>query len=324
MPWASWVVGAHLLLVLGPATPRWLEARPQAPPQHAPALQATAPRITFIRPQGPPTAPNPSATHAHSSTPTPPASAQDLPGLRLPPSRTLAYALHGNSRGQRLEGDAELAWHHDGRRYEASLWQQTGAGRREMHSTGAVGALGLAPARFGDRTQRSGDANGGEGRRSEQALHFDTAVHASGTPARRVRFSSKLPETLMPEDAQDRLSVLLQLAARVAGLGRPLRPGDRLVLPVAAARWAGEWEFRFEAEERLALAPAQAGGLRRPLPVLRLHRTAAGPHDLDVEVWLAPSLDYLPVRWRLAQDNGDWLEQHWMGADPDPKPSASP
>jgi hypothetical protein len=46
---------------------------------------------------------------------------------------------------------------------------------------------------------------------------------------------------------------------------------------------------------------------------LHLRRRPEGPHDLDIELWLAPDLDYLPLQWRLAQDNGDWLEQRWTG-----------
>ena len=353
-------MAAHLLLVLGPATARWLEAAPHPPALRSHALHLQALSIVVAetaalpktgaaqtRALAPPQAPVPTqqATPARAPTPMPlPTDAnthstttstsstrlasaptdttvtdtpQKLPTLRLPPSRTLAYTVQGLSRGRPLEGSAELAWRQDGQQYEAWLWQETGGGRREMRSTGTVGARGLSPSRFGDRTERAD-------RGSEQALHFDMAVHDNGAPARRVRFSSNLPETLMPEDAQDRLSVLLQLAAQVAGLGRPLRPGDRLTFSVAATRWSGQWEFRFEGEEQLALPPAQKGAPRASLPVLRLHRAPAGPHDLDIRVWLAPSLDYLPVRWRLVQDNGDWLEQHWTGAEPGPRNSLPP
>jgi hypothetical protein len=33
-----------------------------------------------------------------------------------------------------------------------------------------------------------------------------------------------------------------------------------------------------------------------------------------VEIWLAPALGYLPVRIRLTQDNGDYVDQQWRSS----------
>lgn len=261
-----------------------------------------------------------SRTDGAAREPASPATRGVIP--RLPPSRTLAFSVHGLSRGILLEGDAVLAWRQDGRRYEAALRQETGTGQREMHSVGELTARGLAPSRFGDRVERHAGGS------SEQAAHFDAGEaieanenspagsEAASAPARRIRFSGNQPDARLPADAQDRLSVLLQLSAHVAGLGRMLQAGDRLTFPVATARAAGRWEFRFEAEELLAMSAPGGAAARPPMATLRLHRLPEEPHDIDLVVWLAPGLDYLPVRWRLTQDNGDWLEQRWTGADP--------
>ncbi len=331
----------HLLLLSAPAIEAWqsrqgypaslrvavlglpLPPRPPHPPSASPTQHPTAAPSPEAKTEAPAppaaTGPTPQAdgTARESASTAPLVTQGVIP--RLPPSRTLAFSVHGLSRGILLEGDAVLAWRQDGRRYEAALWQETGTGRREMNSVGELTAQGLVPSRFGDRVERDGGGS------SEQAAHFEASqaneaspagTEAASAPARRIRFSGNQPDALLPADAQDRLSVLLQLSAHVAGLGRMLQPGDRLTFSVATARAAGRWEFRFEAEELMDLQAHGGATSRPPLQTLRLHRQPEGPHDLDLVVWLAPALDYLPVRWRLTQDNGDWLEQHWTGADP--------
>ncbi len=226
--------------------------------------------------------------------------------LRIPPAQSLAYALTGRSRGRPLEGEAELGWRHDGQQYEAHMRLRWATGLREMSSTGRLTAEGLRPDRFSDRTQGRG----------ELAAHFETTAPpglaaptqdgAGRESGARVRFSGNQPDAELPAGAQDRLSVVLQLAARVAGLGRPLQTGETLEFPVATARAAATWRFRYEGKTWLP----GPGGSRE---ALHLRRRPEGPHDLDIELWLAPDLDYLPLQWRLAQDNGDWLVQRWTG-----------
>lgn len=235
---------------------------------------------------------------AHPTTPPPDPPGEDAAaGLLIPPPRALRYTLAGNARGQPLAGEARLQWQHDGQRYEAWLVQDAATGRRLMHSTGTLQAEGLAPERFGD--QQAGDRS----RRSEQAAHFERGPgHAA-----RIRFSGNAPDAALEAGTQDRLSLWIQLAAAVAGRA-PLKPGATLAFQVASTRELRPWVFRLEAEETLALPG-------RPLPTLRLRRRPDGPYDLGAEVWLAPALDYLPVRLRLTQESGDWLEQQWAGTD---------
>ena len=84
---------------------------------------------------------------------------------------------------------------------------------------------------------------------------------------------------------------------------------------VLALRWDGDsereadqWLFTVEGEEELQLP---GGALR----ALKLVRNPRKEFDQKVELWLAPGMDYVPVRLRLTQANGDWLEQQWSGTD---------
>ena len=45
------------------------------------------------------------------------------------------------------------------------------------------------------------------------------------------------------------------------------------------------------------------------LPTLKLSRMPLLTHDQTVEIWLSPSHGYLPAKVRIAQSNGDVLEQ---------------
>lgn len=264
-------------------------------PAQAPS-SATAPVADTVAPADPPAASLPGAT--------PEDLGWQATNLRIPPAQTLTYVLTGQSRGQHFQGEAELGWRHDGQQYEAHLRQRWASGLREMSSTGRLTAEGLTPDLFSDRREGRGELEA----HFEPVVRPDLAASASEGARRaggaRVRFSGNQPDAELPAGAQDRLSVTLQLAARVAGLGRPLRTGETLDFPVATARATATWRFRYEGT---AWLPGP-GGHRE---ALHLRRRPEGPHELGIELWLAPDLDYLPLQWRLTQDNGDWLEQRW-------------
>jgi hypothetical protein len=48
---------------------------------------------------------------------------------------------------------------------------------------------------------------------------------------------------------------------------------------------------------------------------VRLLRNPRKEYDVKVELWLAPGAAYAPVRLRLTQPNGDWVDQQWSSTD---------
>ena len=207
------------------------------------------------------------------------------PGMaaRVPAPTRLAFDVQGQAKRLQYSARAELLWQHDGQRYTAR--QQISAfllGSRTQQSTGRVAPEGLQPERFADR------------RRSEQAAHFDSAQG-------RVTFSANTPALQVGAGAQDRLSVFLQLGAWIAADPPRFAPGTQITLTTVSARSADRWTFTVEGEETL-----QVGG--SPLPALRLQRLPRKEYDQKAELWLAPSLGYLPVRIRLTQANGDFAD----------------
>jgi len=63
-----------------------------------------------------------------------------------------------------------------------------------------------------------------------------------------------------------------------------------------------------EDEETLSLP---GGELR----ALKLSRAPTRADEPRAEIWLAPALGWLPVRIRLSQENGDFIDQQWRGSE---------
>jgi hypothetical protein len=232
----------------------------------------------------PPTPPAPAPVAA-----TPPAPAPAPATVSVPPPARLHYEVTVRKGLLSLAGRAVLDWRHDGQDYEARLEATSIAGSRVQRSTGRITPQGLAPGYFWDKA------------RGEQATHFDRE-HG------RLVFSNNRPEAAIEDGMQDRLSVMMQLAALVAGEPAKYPPGTQIALPTASTRGAETWVFAVAGEEDLALP----GGAVRALKLQRLPRR---DYDQKVELWLAPGMAYAPVRLRLTNPNGDTVDNRWSSTD---------
>jgi hypothetical protein len=101
---------------------------------------------------------------------------------------------------------------------------------------------------------------------------------------------------------QDRLSVILQLAALMQARPSDFEVGSEVHMPVASSRAVEDWRWRVGELETLALPKGS-------VIARRLTRPALNERDNTIELWMAPSLQHLPVRIRITQSNGDWLDQ---------------
>jgi hypothetical protein len=247
-------------------------------------------------------APTPQDTASAAPTPTPAAPAMPLPSslpeapLRVPPSVRLKFAVTGQQGTVPLQGVfGELAWSQDGRAYDARLTLRfLFKTLRTQHSSGAIGPTGIEPDRFSDT------------RKTEVASHF---VRDQG----QVVFSNNAPAVPLMPGAQDRLSVMLQLGALLAGDPARYPEDGAVAIQTVGPRDADIWLFKIGAEETLQL-PAGEVAARR------FTRNPRKPFDDTVELWLAPSLGWLPVRIRLTQPGGDFadmqLRERLPGAEP--------
>lgn len=328
------VVAAHLL-VLGQAgvreAPRPVGMRalvtrvvnviPEAQPQDAaqkPVLQhrAAAPRVRPA-PRAPlptnpeaaaapePVAAAPVQTSSAAAAPAPlidippvpapaPAIAAAAPApamaFAIPGSVRMQFGVTGHSRGQTWNLSGQLLWRHDGSQYEARLdYSAPLLPSRSQQSTGRITAEGLAPLRFSDKN------------RSEQATHFE---RDSGM----LVFSNNAPQQPLLPGVQDRLSVFLQLASMLAAEPLKFPAGTSITLQTAGTRDAQPWQFMVDGDETLDLPGGRVA-------TRKLTRSPRGEYDIRVELWLGTAMDYVPVRIRLTQPNGDYVDQQWASTD---------
>ena len=78
--------------------------------------------------------------------------------------------------------------------------------------------------------------------------------------------------------------------------------GSSITLYTVGPRDADTWTFVVEAAEQLSLPGGDTA-------TLKLTRKPKREYDQKVEVWYAPSLGFLPVRNRITQANGDFVDQ---------------
>ncbi len=200
----------------------------------------------------------------------------------------LKYQVLTNKFPYRL--GAELLWQPTGEQYEARLEISAFGQARVQTSRGQITPQGLAPLRFSDKF------------RSEVAAHFNRAQG-------KVTFSANTPDVALRPGAQDRLSVLVQLAAMLSSAPQSYPPASTITIQTIGPRAADNWQFTVGNAETLNLP----GGQQATLKLLRNPREA---FDQKVEVWLAPELGYLPARIRITEANGDYVDQLWLATEP--------
>lgn len=216
---------------------------------------------------------------------------EDLPQYRteIPPAMTLHYHMHRGA----LRGTGELTWRPGAKGYVARLEGRiAGFSILTWVSEGGFDAAGLAPVRYTDK--RRG--------KSELAANFQRG-------AGKITFSGPSTEYPLLPGSQDRMSWMIQIAAIASADPKRLSTGARLAMYVVGARGdADVWSFKVQGTEEVATGDS-------PVQAIKLVREPRKPHDTRVEVWLAPSLHYLPVRARLVSE-GSALELLMQSAQP--------
>ena len=276
------------------APPRAVAPLPsrRAPPAAAgpaPAVPASAPVETAASAPQAAEAPETTAAAAAeaASAPEPPppvtaaasAVADGEPGPEWPLSTRLTYLLTGHYRGP-LNGSAQVEWLRQGRDYQVHLDVDLGLISRRMSSQGVLTPDGISPQRYDEQTKLVlMDPRGA----SVQFLGGDVQL-ASG---RREP---------VPRGAQDSASQFVQLTWLFLTGREPLQAGHSVRFPLVLPRRQYAWRYDVVGEETVdtPMGPIASWHLK-PAPV------AAGG-DLLADVWLAPTLQYLPVRILIRQD----------------------
>ena len=215
-----------------------------------------------------------------------------LPARSAPPGWPDSTELRYDGKGLegsffRYSGTGVLRWQHTDTRYQTSLEiNALGMRIRTLASSGLLETHTLLPERFDDTPR--GAAWTTRFQREQGQITFS---------------SGSTPEPLQA-GAQDKLSVLLQLGAALAVDPSRGLAGTLLRFQAADAHRADNWVFRCDGSEAVELTQGRVNAVkftREPTP----------DNGQKVETWLAPDVGYLPVRLRITEGGGSFIDLVW-------------
>ncbi len=212
--------------------------------------------------------------------------ADELKGqlFQLPPSAKISYVGFINS-GE--VGVGEIDWQFNHPAYQLAITVPVPLlGQFIFTSVGQVDVFGLAPDFYQE-------VRGSRGTRSVSFMRDQQLVV----------FSNNQEASFMPHGTQDRFSVMLQLAALVAGNPSVDQKGVARDIPMASIDKVEMWTFVSMGDEALDEVSEEYKNTRH---FLRLPRNKDDKRRF--EVWLARDAYYLPVKVKQTEVNGTTFE----------------
>ena len=227
------------------------------------------------------------------ATPTSPQSQAAAEAGMPPPAFTAlssgrhTYKVIVSKNGNPIQGVARLTWQQDGERYALELSISAPIELLNYKSSGALTPQGIMPLDFYDKTVF----------KSTVAAHF---VYVQN----KITFSTTPNETELIPGAQDRSSILMQIAGLLAADPVRYTPGTTFSIQIVNAREAEPWLFTVNEPETLNLETGSQ-------IAWRLTRNPRREFDRKIELWFVPAMNYLPVRYRQTESNGDYQDMVW-------------
>ncbi|QJE03203.1 DUF3108 domain-containing protein [Massilia forsythiae] len=235
---------------------------------------------------------------AHAASPAngadAPAAEESHPAIKrafeLPPSADLAYSISARQRGFNLNGDATLTWRAGDNKYAINAESRVALVGKltENRSQGTVDIYGLAPAEFYEKRFR----------KEPVTATFDRDKKSIGFTDGKQTYQIKGGE-------QDRVSVSWQLAAVARAAKDKFKPGSEWQFFVVGPHDADPWTFRVVGREKI-----QAGAAIGEVEAVHVVRAVPpGSKDQTLDLWLAPSKEWYPVKLRFTDNDRDYVEQ---------------
>ena len=227
------------------------------------------------------------------------ASATPAPHFDWPPSTRLSYSLQGDVNGP-VDGTAQVEWLRSGQRYQVrfEVTAATFFSRRSV-SDGELTARGLEPRQF----------------HGEQRVMFKTRRWSQQFAPDRITLSDG-PEQPTAPGVQDEASQFVQLTWLFTTQPQLLQVGRSIEVPLMINRRLDHWVYDVIEQETLRLSFGE-------VPTFHVKPRRARPGALAVEMWFAPSLQYLPVRIMIRQNESNHmdltLKNPPLQADPAPR-----
>lgn len=206
----------------------------------------------------------------------------------LPPSAQLTYDLTARQSGFKLSGRAEILWQAGQGKYLVNAQSRVPMFGKlsENRSQGRIDSFGLAPAEF-----------------YEKRFRKDPTTTTFDRDSKTLRFSGDKQTYPLKGGEQDRASVTWQLVAVARAAGDKFKPGSEWAFFVAGRRDADPWVFRVVKRETIRAAGGE---------VDTVHVMREAPPDSEgqtLDIWLAPSQEWYPVKLRFTDDDKQVIEQ---------------
>lgn len=203
-----------------------------------------------------------------------------------PPSATLGYDVQALREERMVYGHGKIAWKANGSQYtidgEAGILFIS---LLNFGSRGQIDEFGIAPTQYTEKRFR----------RPPTETRFDRA-------GKLISFSASAKSFPLQGGEQDRASIIWQLAGIGRGDATRFVPGAQISLFIAGVRDGSTWNIQVLGEEDI-----QVGlGALRAWHVRRAPR--AGDKDQIIDIWLAPSHHWYPVKLRFTETNGEYLD----------------
>lgn len=207
--------------------------------------------------------------------------------IDLPPSASLKYDIQKISKeGAPTYGNGTISWQTDGRQYTVDGdFGVLFITALRFRSSGSITDIGIVPELYSEKRFR----------RSETNTHFQRE------PA-LISFSASTKSYPRTGGEQDRASIIWQLAGIGRGDTEKFVAGASIDLFVAGTRDAETWHILVLGQEDIVVDGTTISAWH----VARAPRR--GSYDQKLDIWLAPQLNWYPVRLRYTEANGDYLD----------------
>ncbi len=216
-----------------------------------------------------------------------PTTAADKIAVSPPPSAQLDYGIRADVMGLVLEGTSQISWTNAANHYALQLETRTALTGVLLtdKSEGGFDSHGIAPDSYSMRRFRK-----------------EPAVATFDRKAGQINFAGNGASYKLQGGEQDRASVLWQLLSTARA--RPaLAPGNTWTYYVAGHRGGEPWTFLLKDKQKVQT------GLGEVEAWHFAHVPADKKATTQVDIWLAPSQEWFPVKIRFSEPNGDYIEQ---------------
>ncbi len=221
-----------------------------------------------------------------------PTAAEDVAPIKRkaspPPSADLFYAIQADYSALSMSGEGVVHWSTNGKRFSvrAETTTPTLGKLLESQSNGVINAYGLAPTDLVEKRFR----------KPPHTVTFDRRT-------KTIRFSASQQTYPIKGGEQDRTSITWQIVSIARGAPATVNPGTEWTFFVAGRKNAEAWTFRILGTETVSTPLGEFSAIHiKKLP-------SKSRENQQLDLWLAPSLDWYPVRMVFKDTKGIDLYQ---------------